>query len=291
MEIKQRGSKLGTKIILILYKTVGYKFPAFIVNFIALYYALTTTSIRKNLQSYYDHLEMSLNFNQYFKHIRFFSFSIFDRFVSRIDPNSLKIDKVNDKDFYTLSDGGIVLLSHFGGWAIAANALQDDKLPTVNVVMRENTKEELKEVENSEIRRNKDHVHIIDLNEGGLAANIKIANALMAGEIVAFMADRVVDPTKTVTVKFFNEKVNFNRSPFDIALKTKKPLMAVFIVNIGLKHYKLMVISLHSENNTTESLAQIYANTLEKIIKEYPGQWYNFYDFFKQQGVNYDDNR
>jgi len=291
MEIKQRGSTIGTKIILMFYKTVGYKFPAFIVNFIALYYSLTTASVRKNLQSYYDHLEIDLNFNQYFKHIRFFSFSIFDRFVSRIDPTNLKIDKVNNKDFYKLSDGGIVLLSHFGGWAIAANALQDNKLPTVNVVMRENTKEDLKKVENKEIRQNEDHVHIIDLNEGGLTANIKIANALMAGEIVAFMADRVVDPAKTVIVEFFNEKINFNRSPFDIAIKTKKPIMAVFIVNIGLKHYKLMVVDIHSKNKTVESLAQIYANTLEKIIKEYPQQWYNFYDFFKQQGVINDDNR
>ena len=67
--------------------------------------------------------------------------------------------------------------------------------------------------------------------------------------------------------------------------------MAVFIVKVGLKHYKLIVKDLNLKNNTTESLAQNYANTLEKIVKEYPHQWYNFYDFFKQQGVNYDDSR
>jgi predicted LPLAT superfamily acyltransferase len=291
MEIAQRGSIIGTKIVLMLYKVVGYRLPSIVVNFIALYYTVTTNSVKKNLLSYYEHLGIDLTFNQYFKHIRFFSFSIFDRFVSRIDPTSLQIDKINEKDFYKLSNGGVVLLSHFGGWAIAANALQDDKLPTINVVMRETTKEELKNIENREIRQNEKHVQIIDLEKGGLAANIKIANSLMAGEIVAFMADRVVDPTKTVTVNFLNKKVNFNRSPFDIAIKTKRPIMAVFIVKVGLKHYKLIVKDLNLKNNTTESLAQNYANTLEKIVKEYPHQWYNFYDFFKQQGVNYDDNR
>ena len=97
------------------------------------------------------------------------------------------------------------------------------------------------------------------------------------------MADRVVDPTKPVAVNFLNEKVNFNRSPFDIAIKTKRPIMAVFIIKIGLKHYKLIVKDLNLKNNTTESLAQNYANTLEKIVKEYPHQWYNFYDFFKEK--------
>ena len=291
MEIAQRGSIIGTKIVLMLYKVVGYRLPSIVVNFIALYYTVTTNSVKKNLLSYYEHLGIDLTFNQYFKHIRFFSFSIFDRFVSRIDPTSLQIDKINEKDFYKLSNGGVVLLSHFGGWAIAANALQDDKLPTINVVMRETTKEELKNIENREIRQNEKHVQIIDLEKGGLAANIKIANSLMAGEIVAFMADRVVDPTKTVTVNFLNKKVNFNRSPLDIAIKTKRPIMAVFIVKVGLKHYKLIVKDLNLKNNTTESLAQNYANTLEKIVKEYPHQWYNFYDFFKQQGVNNDNNR
>ncbi len=290
MEIKQYGSIIGTKIILLFYKIFGYKIPAFMVNFIALYYTITTTSVKKDLQSYYDHLGIKLDLKQYYKHIRFFSFSIFDRFISRTNPSDIKIDKVNSKAFYKLSNGGIVLLSHFGGWAIAANALQDDKLPTVNIVMKESTKEDLKKVEKKEIRNNEKHVHIIDLNKGGINAYIKIANTLMGGEIIAFMADRVVDPTKIVTVKFLNVKINLNKSPFDIAIKTKKPIMAIFIVNIGLQHYKLMVIDIHSENKTVESLAQIYANTLEKLIKKYPEQWYNFYDFFKQQGVNNNDN-
>ena len=292
MEIKQYGNTTGTKIILLFYKILGYKIPAFIVNFIALYYTITTTSVKKVLQSYYSHLGIKLDLKQYFKHIRFFSFSIFDRFISRTNPYEIKIDKVNSKDFYKLSNGGIILLSHFGGWAIAANAFKDDKLPTVNIVMKESTKENLKKVEKKEVRNNEKHVHIIDLKKGGLVSNIKIANALMDNEIVAFMADRVIDPLKTVAVNFLNEKVNFNKTPFDIAIKTKKPIMAIFIVNIGLQHYKLTVININPKNKTTKSLAQSYANILEKLIKKYPEQWYNFYDFFKQQGVNNNnDNR
>ena len=53
MEVKQRGNALGHKIILTVYKILGYKFVAFILNFVSIYYVLFSQSTKKSLQSYY----------------------------------------------------------------------------------------------------------------------------------------------------------------------------------------------------------------------------------------------
>ncbi len=279
MEIKQRGNALGHKVLLFIYRIFGYGFVAFILNFVALYYVFFTPSIRKSLQSYYKHQGIKLTNRVYFENIKAFSLSIFDRFVSRINPQDLSYTRYHTEVIDQLQDGGVILLSHVGSWASASNAL-GKKFPTMNIVMRENTQENINKVEESNKRANEDIVKIIDLNRGAIAANIQIANALMNKELVALMADRVVDARQVVTVDFFNSKVQINKNPFDIASRLKKPLVAIFVMNTGVKKYEL---SLNRINESSiEDMAQQYAALLEKTITKYPNQWYNYYDFFKE---------
>jgi len=278
MEIKQRGTAFGYKIVLWIYRLVGYKFVSFILNFVALYYVLFTPLVKKSMQSYYNHQGIKLTSLTYFKHIKMFSLSIFDRFVSRINPEKLKFDIHNLDAIKTLDEGGIVLLSHVGSWATAANCLEDGIL-SMHIVMRESTQETINKVEKSNNRYNEKSVKIIDLNKGNIAANIQIANALMNKEVIAMMADRVQDKTQVVEVELLGATVNINKTPFDIAKRLKKPMLAMFVLSKGEKEYDLHfeAISLESIKN----MAQKYANILEDILKKNPLQWYNFFDFFK----------
>ena len=279
MEIKQRGSALGHKIILFMYKLLGYSFVAFIFNFVALYYVLCTPSVKKALQSYYLHQGIKLTNSIYFRHIKSFSFSIFDRFISRICPEELFFKRHNTEIVQDLQNGGIILQSHVGSWASGMHALAN-KFPTMNIVMKESTKDEINKVEESSKRKNEKFINIIDLNKGAIVANIQIANALMNGELVAMMADRLMDKRQAVEVEFFGLKVQMNKSPFDIAMRVKKPLVAIFVMNSAMKQYDL---TLHLiKEDTIENMAQNYANILESVIKKHPEQWYNFYDYFKK---------
>ena len=278
MEIKQRGNAFGYKILLILYKTIGYSFVVFILNFVVLYYTLFYPSIKKSLQSYYEHQGLDFTYKIYFTHIKMFAISIFDRFVSRIRPSDLSFDRYNLDVLKVLDNGGIILLSHVGSWATAAHCL-GYRLPPMNIVMRENTKEKIKQVEDSNEKHNDDIVKIIDLNQGGIAANIQIANALMNKELIAMMVDRIVDSSKVVEVEFFNTKVKINKNPFDIAKRMNKPAVAIFVINKDLQKYDLIFNEI--KGDTLQEMAQNYMDTLEDILRKSPTQWYNFYDFFK----------
>jgi len=279
LEIKQRGTALGHNIILFMYKTLGYTFVAFILNFVALYYVLFTPKVKKSLKSYYQHQGLEFTNKTYFEHIKNFALSIFDRFVSRIKQDEFLFERFNVEVIDELQDGGVVLLSHVGSWATASNILVN-KFPIMNIVMRESTKEDINKVEENSKRFNSELIKIIDLNKGAIAANIQIANALMDKELVALMADRVVDVKQSVEVEFFGSLVKINKNPFDIALRLKKPLATIFVMSTGLKKYN---ISLHIiDEDSIQNMAQSYATLLEKTMVKYPTQWYNFYDFFQE---------
>lgn len=285
MGVKQYGNVLGHKIILSLYKLLGYKFVSFILNFVALYYVLFTPSVKKSLESYYKHLGIKLTCRVYFRHIKLFALSIFDRFISRVHPDELSFTRQNREAFVSLQEGGIVLLSHIGGWATAAHSMRAE-IPPMNIVMHEATKDKIRDLERSKHRQNETKVKIIDLNQGAIAANIQIANALMNKEVIAMMADRVVDPRKVISVDFLGSKVEINKNPFDIAYRFKKPLVATFVVLTQEKEYKLIFENISVDEKSLNEIAQEYMDILTKIIKIYPNQWYNFYDFFNPRKID-----
>ncbi len=285
MAVKQYGSGFGHKTILFFYNLLGYKFVSFILNFVVFYYVLFTPSVKKSLQSYYDHLGLELTYRVYFKHIKLFALSIFDRFVSRMKPDELSFERENREAFLSLQEGGIVLLSHIGGWATAAHSMKAD-IPPMNVVMHEVTRGTINKVENSTQRHNETKVKIIDLNQGAIAANIQIANALMNKEVIAMMADRITDPKKVVDVEFLGSKVQINKNPFDIAYRFKKMIVVAFVILLEEKHYKLVFENIIVDEKSLENLAQEYMDILSKIIRKYPNQWYNFYDFFNPRKID-----
>ncbi|EDZ63448.1 lipid A biosynthesis acyltransferase [Sulfurimonas gotlandica GD1] len=283
MEIKQRGNAYGYKLLLFAYNIFGYNLVAFILNFVALYYLFFAPSVKKSMKSYYDNQGIKLTNKSYFNHLKMFAISIFDRFVSRIKPEDLTFCVHNSDVIKLLNEnGGIILLSHVGSWASAAHCLNDE-LPPMSIVMRENTKENIQQVEKNNERENEQRVKIIDLNQGAISANIQIANALMNKELVAMMADRAVDKTKTVKVEFLNKNVLINKNPFEIALRVKKPLVAIFVTNYSLNKYDINLELI--EDGSIEQMSQDYTNILQKTIKKHPNQWYNFYDFFKKTNV------
>ena len=280
MEVKQRGNVLGHTLILFIYKIFGYSFVSFILNFVAIYYFFFTPSVRKNLFSYYEAIGIPLSNKNYFLHLKMFAFSILDRFISRIKPDEFTFCIYNSEVVDNLNkDGGILLLSHVGSWASAAHCLENE-LPHMNVVMKENTTKSIKKFEQTKQRKNESNVTIIDLSQGAIASNIQIANALMNNEVVAMMADRYVDEKQKIKVHFLGKEAYINKAPFEIAKRIKKPLTTIFVMNYSAKKYELKLQIV--EAGTVEEMAQSYINILENIVKLYPNQWYNMYDFFKE---------
>jgi predicted LPLAT superfamily acyltransferase len=55
----------------------------------------------------------------------------------------------------------------------------------------------------------------------------------------------------------------------------------------GLRNYRIYLRELHHDKSLSKreqmsQLAQRYAEQLEAIVRRYPTQWFNYFDFWKQ---------
>ena len=284
MATKQRGSGWSIKLVFNLYRIFGYKFIYYLMYPVSLFYALVSTNVKVALKDYYRHLGIEMSFYRYFQHSRIFAVTMVDRFITKADPASYKFVYDNpDRPLEIFSNSTILMLSHFGGWAASSNASRSTNV--MNIVMQEAMKDTIKSIED-EIGY-KDTQKIIDISKGPIAVSIAIANALMQNEVVAIMADRASNPNATISVDFLGEEALFNKNPFQIAYKMKKPLVAYFVMLTGMQEYKIEFIEIDVDYDKKASIAieeavLTYVQKYEEVVKRYPEQWFNLYDFWKK---------
>ena len=209
-----------------------------------------------------------------------------DRFVSKIDAKSYTFEYQDKEKVKSILDNGCILLfSHFGGWASASS--NPNTSNKIHIVMKEVLLEGIKKIENS-VQEKSNNLNVIDLNSGGISVSIQIANALMNNEIVAIMADRASDTKYEKAMPFLNDTAHFNKNPFQIAYKTNKPILVFFIIFDKMQTYKIeykhiiLDQALSQEEAITVSLNE-YVNMYETIVKKYPNQWFNFYNFWEKK--------
>lgn len=285
MTTKQRGSGWSINLVFTLYRIFGYKFTYFLMFPVTFFYFIFASNVKEALKIYYKKLEIKFTNKLYYKHLFMFAICMVDRFISKADCISYNFSYEN-RDFLKkrVDSGTILLLSHFGGWSVTnCKTLSNN---TINIVMKEVILESIKKIENK-IERPLENIKIIDQSAGTLEVSIKIANAIMQEECVAFMADRAIDSKFSKKFDFLKEKASFNTNPFRVAYKSKSSLTLVFVINKGLQNYHIcsrdieMDFDLDEEEAVSNSI-KLYVKEFEKIVKKHPNQWFNLYDFWSK---------
>lgn len=285
-QAKQRGSGWSIKLVFTLYKLFGYKFIYYLMYPVTFFYFIFSPNLRKIMKNYYNQLGLDYNSFIYFEHLRMFANCMVDRFISRQEPKSYSFEPneiINHID--TLNNGCMMILSHYGGWATMQNNATFDN--TVNVIMQEVLMESIKKIENS-IEEKIKNVNVIDLSSGMIAVSVSIANAISKGEVIAMMGDRAVNKKHSLYVDFFGKKAAFNKNPFYIAYKNHLPIINVLVIHIGMQKYKVKALKIEMDYDLEEKEAlqkslKEYVEFYEDILKKYPNQWFNFYEFWEEE--------
>lgn len=100
-----------------------------------------------------------------------------------------------------------------------------------------------------------------------------IHNALSAGEIVSIPADRRFGSKKHVCCQFFGEEAKFPMGAFSVAKAHEAEMLAVFVMKESMRRYRIHIREVHT--------TQEYATALEEIVRKYPEQWFNYFDFWE----------
>ena len=113
-----------------------------------------------------------------------------------------------------------------------------------------------------------------------------VNEALANQEIVSMPADRIVGSPKSITVSFLGAKARLPLGPFMVATMRGLDALAVNVMKTRSTEYTVYVSRLNYDKQAPrkvqlQRLADSYAAELERCVRQYPDQWYNFYEFWE----------
>ncbi|MDR1880789.1 MAG: acyltransferase [Tannerellaceae bacterium] len=188
-------------------------------------------------------------------------------------------------DFLDLLNGttGVVLIgAHVGNWETGAPFL-DEHGKKMHIVMLDAEYRKIKELL-SKHTGTPDYT-VISVNDDSLTSLFKISHALNKKEYVCFQGDRFMEGSQQLRTAFMGREAGFPAGPYLIASRLGVPVAFYFAMREKGMRYSFHFVLAHpaakGEGKRPElSLLGQYVAALESIIKKYPEQWFNYYDFW-----------
>lgn len=288
---KSKGSPLGYRIFVWVLKNFGVT-PAYILlRSVVLHYLLFSYKSSKPIY-YYFHRKLGYSvIKSLFKLYRnyyYFGQSIIDKVVLMAgirNKFSFHFDgEENLHEMVTQEKGGLLLSCHIGNWEIAGHLLQRLKAK-VHVVMYDGEHENIKRYMKGVTGERMVNVIII---KNDLSHIYEISEAFKKNELVCMHADRFLDGNKTLTANFLGEEAMFPMGPFVLATTFKVPVSYVFAMKEGRLHYHLFASKIKEyaqvgRSKVMQEMLQEYVKEMELKVKQYPEQWYNYYNFWQKK--------
>ena len=287
---KSKGSPLGYRIFVWVLRNFGVLPAYFLLRSVVLHYLVFSYRSSKAIY-YYFHKRLGYSaVRSLFKIYRnYYSFgqSIIDKVVmmARI-PNRFTFNfdgEDNLRKMVELKKGGLLLSCHIGNWEIAGNLLK--RLETkVHIVMFDGEHEKIKEYITGVTGERSVNLIII---KDDLSHIYEISEAFGRNELVCMHADRFLEGNKTMNASFLGEEATFPMGPFVLATTFKVPVSFVFAMKESWKHYHLFASDIkeynqHARKTVMQEMLNDFVAEMENKVKQYPSQWYNYYNFWQQ---------
>lgn len=176
--------------------------------------------------------------------------------------------------------GFMILSAHVGCYELAGYTLVATK-KRFNALAFGEEAEAI--VENRQRLFENTNIRIIPVKDD-LSHLFALNDALDNGESVSFPSDRLVGKQRTVTCEFLGAPARFPMGPFALAAQRDLPVLTVNVMKDSAKRYKVYVNRLQKEGEKRDEringYVRQYVGHLEEVLREYPEQWFNYYEFW-----------
>lgn len=284
---KSKGTVLGYKIFVFFLKKTGIKSAYFILYFVASYYFLF---LRKSNQSIFYYFKERLGYT-YFKSIKLVYKSYLTFGQTIIDKVCISSGMRNKftyefdgieilKKLLAQKKGGVLISAHIGNFEIAEHFFSEiDVEFQINLVTTDLEHSAIKNY--LETITKKSSIKII-LIKDDLTHIFEINAALSRNELVCFTGDRYFEGVKSLTENLLGKEANFPAGPFIIASRLKVPVVFVYVMKEPNMHYHLYTREAFVNHRNEKALLKEYTQSLESMLRMYPLQWFNYFDFWNK---------
>lgn len=182
--------------------------------------------------------------------------------------------------------GAILVTAHVGNWEISGRALQKTGRP-VHIVMAREPNETTQEY--AWQSRERGGIQVI-LSDSSVFSAFNMIRVLRQNEILAIQLDRGAPsptaPRGTREVPFFGSPAPFQEGPFQLARISGAPVIPVFTLRRGTRHYAIQLgepryVSRTDPDDLDAALRET-VEILEATVRAHPDQWFQFVPFWPE---------
>ena len=282
---KSKGTVLGYKIFVFLIQKAGVKSAYFLLYFVASYYYIFLKKSNRAIFYYFKERQQY----SYLKSKKMVFKSYYTLGQTIIDKISISAGMRNKftyefdgievlKNLLAEKKGGVLISAHVGNFEIAEHFLGDIDFDfRINLVTTDLEHSAIKNYLESVAQ--KPSVKFIIIKDD-LSHIFEINAALARNELVCFTGDRYFEGTKSLSEKILGKEAHFPAGPFLIASRLKVPVVFVYVMKEPNLHYHLYAREATVKHRDEKALLKEYVTSVESILKKYPLQWFNYFDFW-----------
>jgi predicted LPLAT superfamily acyltransferase len=127
---------------------------------------------------------------------------------------------------------------------------------------------------------------------GTIDAMLRIRSRLSEGAFVGMLADRTFGAEPRIRVNFLGSPAPFPVGPWRAAALLRRRVLFVAGIYCGANRYRVVIdevadfseVSAQSRDTAVIAAIERYAALLEQYCHLYPYNWFNFFDFWQEQG-------
>ena len=288
---EERGSRGLIRFIVWVALRLGHSAGRSLLIPICLYFLIFSIQARRASAGYLRRvLGRAPTFIELFRHYHCFASTLLDRpyfLTGRFAPYDIR---VHGEEVISVihgsGRGGVLLGAHIGSFEVLRCFANTRGWLDLRVMMEmdvsRRTDAILHELNPSYAE------HVISLGRPDSA--IRAYDCIADGAFVGILADRNTRSGKYVTVPFLGQEAMFPKGPMMLAAAAKCPVVAVFGIYRGNRRYDIYFEQLCEEvpddyrtnPDTIPALVTDFAGLMEMRCKDAPYNWFNFFDFWKE---------
>ena len=294
---RSQGGELGHWLARLVATYTNLRIAYMVCFGVAVYFFVKDHRARRTTMRYWQRLEPQATrwrwWWQTLRHFCSFARILGDRmlYVQRHDAFQWHSHR-NDRMLAAMRhpQGCVLLGAHVGNWELSQRFLDAHRPGTVNVVMLDGEDPRVR-AQLARAASGDRPFNIIDLRDP-LGAGLSISAALRRGETCAMLGDRTAGKDlNTVRVPFLGGMADFPVGPFVAAATSGALIVPTFCLKIGWNRYLTFAdepwqISFSNRANRRaelEAAVRRWARRLEQVVRRFPHQWHNFYDFWAER--------
>jgi predicted LPLAT superfamily acyltransferase len=295
----------GIRTLVWIYRLFGRVTFRLILRPVVSYYFLKNTMARhasidylKRLARYYPELNIDANGWLSYRHFLSFGETLLDKIIAWmgcIDPNQLIFPNRSILlDLAEQKRGALIVSGHIGNLELCQAIANIRGQIRLNILVHTRHAEKFNRLLNR--NENSGTVKLIQVTELNPAIAIELQEKIDNGEFLVMVGDRIpVQGGRTVRARFLGDEADFPQGPYLLASLLRCPIFTLFCYpqqrryQVYLEPFADVFRLPRTEPQRTQmiqSLAQRYADILEKHCRAQPLQWFNFYPYWQVNHID-----